>query len=42
MKAETEKNKSLNQLLKDNEIKKTALKKIVKGLNSNIKTKKYK
>ena len=39
MKSKNEKNKSLNQLLKDSEIKKSALKKIVKGLNSNNKTK---
>jgi len=39
MKSKTEKSKSLNQLLKDNEIKKKALKKIVNGLNSNNKTK---
>ena len=32
-----EKEKSLNQIILDNEIKKSALKKMVKGINSNNK-----
>jgi len=39
MKQKTKKKKSLNELLKDSEVKKNALKKIVDGINSNNKTK---
>ena len=39
MKSKTKKNKSLNQLIEDSETRKSALKKIVNGLNSNKKNK---
>lgn len=39
MKIKSEKNKELNQLLKDNEVKKAALYKIIKKLNTYTKTK---
>ena len=39
MKQKAKKNKSLNEMLKDSEVKKNALKKIVKGIDSSNKKK---